>query len=344
MMRFAYCFRAAVCLLLFMGTMPGFPAQEMEREQLKQAIEEHRMHIRAADSTGDAREAARQRIMLAPLVKPEEARRLYEAAAVIADSAELAEDEELRARQGLMELHRAKGNWRAAYEEGARVIELTAQWQQRQALLALDEEQALGQRAVAQRDSVLAELSAVRNDAALQLEALRQQQETWKWALIMVALVGALMLAAFVWSNGRSRKRMRADIEALRAELAASRVQPMNRVRDRPTPPSVVPPDPEPVVEAPRPISAKEPDRLVLDIFRTSAPERLSTLKQARAQGDTDKVVRVVHTLKPQLMALDPGRFGPLCASLTEPGASGDRMRWNAELDRLEQGLLQLLG
>jgi HPt (histidine-containing phosphotransfer) domain-containing protein len=344
MMRSAYRFRAAVWLLLFMGTMAGVPAQDMEREQLKQAIEEHRTHIRAADSTGDAREAARQRIMLAPLVKAVEARKLYEQAAAIADSAELVEDEELRARQGLMELHRAKGNWRAAYEEGAKIIELTAQWQQRQALLALDEEQALGQRAVAQRDSVLADLAAVRNDAALQLEALRQQQETWKWASIMVALIGALILATFVWSSGRSRKRIRADIEALRAEIAASRVQPLNRVRERPTPPSGLPPDAAPAVEAPRPITAKEPDRLVLEIFRTAAPERLSTLKQARAKGDTDKVVRVVHTLKPQLVALDPDRFGPLCASLTEPGASGDRMRWNADLDRLEQGLQQLLG
>ena len=79
MMRSAYRFRAAVWLLLFMGTMAGVPAEDMEREQLKQAIEEHWSRIRTADSTGDAREAARQRIMLAPLVKAVEARKLYEA-------------------------------------------------------------------------------------------------------------------------------------------------------------------------------------------------------------------------------------------------------------------------
>lgn len=344
MKPFAHLIRPTALVLLFVGTTFAVPAQDAEREQMKEAIDEHRSHIRIADSTGDARGSARYRIMLAPMVKAAEAKKLYEAAAAIADSAGLVEDEELRARQGLVDLYRTKGNWRSAYMEAAKIIELTAQWQQRQALRALEEEEAMGRRAIAQRDSVLTDLAAVRSDAALQLEAMRDQQEAWKWALIVAILIGSLLLVAVLWSNRRSQKRMRVDIETLRTEVAARRGQPQNRVRERPAPSAEDASRAAPLVEPPELKIAKEPDRMVLDIFRSVAPERLRTLQHARANGDTDKVVRVVHTLKPQLAAIDAGWFGPICASITAPQAADDRVRWSSDLDRLEQAMQQLLG
>ena len=344
MIRFAHLIRPAACVMLYWGGACVAHAQDVERERSEQAVEAYRLNIHAADSLGDAHEAVRYRITLAPLVKATDAKKLYEAAAAIADTAGLLEDEELRARQGLMELHRAKGDWRAAYEEAAKVIELTAQWQQRQAFRALEVERMVGQRSIAQRDSISGELVALRDDATLQLKAMRQQQETWKWAVMLAVLIGSLLLLVILWFSRRSRNRMRADIEALRVEMAASKPSPLNRMRERQAPMPGDAPLIEPASVTPGQRTTKEPDLLVLDIFRSMAPERLRSLQLARAGGDTDKVVRIIHTLKPQLTALDADWFGPVCAAITAPQAAADTVQWNADLDRLEQAIQEQLG
>ena len=55
-------------------------------------------------------------------------------------------------------------------------------------------------------------------------------------------------------------------------------------------------------VAEPEPIEADTSimDATLLALFRKRAPERLVTLRDARARGDHEKVARVVHTLKPQ--------------------------------------------
>jgi HPt (histidine-containing phosphotransfer) domain-containing protein len=78
---------------------------------------------------------------------------------------------------------------------------------------------------------------------------------------------------------------------------------------------------------------------MVLGLFQKRAPERLATLREARSAGDVDKVLRVLHTLKPQLVALDPDGVGALCAGLAASGT----MPAQSDLDRLESAIEQLV-
>jgi HPt (histidine-containing phosphotransfer) domain-containing protein len=81
---------------------------------------------------------------------------------------------------------------------------------------------------------------------------------------------------------------------------------------------------------------------MLLALVRRRGAERLSTLRDARQRGDHDKVIRVVHSLKPQLVGLDAEYYTALCARLVAQGAPQNGS-WNADLDALERGMGQLL-
>lgn len=85
-------------------------------------------------------------------------------------------------------------------------------------------------------------------------------------------------------------------------------------------------------------------DESLLALFRKRAPERLATLRDARARGDHEKVARVLHTLKPQLLALDEHGAGAVCLRLIAEGAQEDALRWQQDLDQLERSMEHLLG
>ena len=83
---------------------------------------------------------------------------------------------------------------------------------------------------------------------------------------------------------------------------------------------------------------------MLLALVRKRSLERMNTLRDARARGDMDKVVRVVHSLKPQLVSIDADRFAGVCARLVATAASENSAQWNQDLDAFEAGLEQTLG
>lgn len=80
---------------------------------------------------------------------------------------------------------------------------------------------------------------------------------------------------------------------------------------------------------------------MVLALFMRQAPERIEALETARAANDHEKVLRVLHSLRPQLDALDPDGLGASCARLRAMRPSdADR---DAGLDRLIAGMRALM-
>jgi len=77
---------------------------------------------------------------------------------------------------------------------------------------------------------------------------------------------------------------------------------------------------------------------------KDAADAFFSEVRDARARGDNDKVVRVVHTMKPQLVAIDAPYFQDLCGRITGAVPGADPVRWAEDLDRFEQGMARVLG
>lgn len=341
--------RSFLLLLVLLSVAVALHAQHWNppSDDEKEAIAEHWSRIAWADSTGDALVAVRTRIMLAPLVKASAARKLYETAAAIADSAGSLVDEELRARQGLMGLYKASGNWEKALEEAEHVIELSARLTSRECMQRVDEERMKTSAMLGERDQAVETLLAERVRSEAELAMAEARADRWMWMAAGLGILFLISLFIVLYLIGRSNRRSRAELVLLRSEVATLKEQrPAEQVR---VTPEVAGPQPGPVVLEPltpgpstTPVAAMDP--LVMAMFQKTAPERLATLRAARARSDHAKVVRVVHTLKPQLAAIDPGRLGPICASITEPQAADDRVRWNAELDSLEQAIEELLG
>ncbi len=325
-------------------------AQTSVADSLKQrdeTIAEHRLRIHDADSTGDARNAARFRIMLAPLCKPTEAIKLYAEAAAIADSAKLQDDEELRARTGLAELHAARGDMREAYSEQVKVTELKGEWEARQAAVSLGLEKVRMAVELAERDSLQARADAALVVARQEIDRAKESTRRWIMATAATALLALVALLFMFNRAGQYHKRTMAELEVFRKEVDALKAAQRNRLRDEPPQPLVAPMPKEGLAPPAHDVQPQEAvverDELLVGMFRKMAPERLRTLREARARDDHEKVVRVVHSLKPQLVNLDTAYFGELCRSLVASDARSDETQWNKDLDRFEQGMVDQL-
>jgi hypothetical protein len=309
----------------------------------REAIAGHRAAIHRADSVGDAIAAAQARIMLAPLLKAPQARKLYAEAALIADSARSPADVRLRAHQGAMEINRASGNWRGAYEEAQHVIALAQEWSDRQAQLAAFTDSMRMARAVAERDSLSAAVAELQARMASDAGRAQARALRWRWAAAALAAGAAAALLFCSWFLLRTRSRMRrmsTELHALRAEVADLRkprntYRPQTELQDRSDDAGA---SQSPVAsEATAPEAVRSVDPMVLALFRKQAPERMAALRAARAAGDHEKVMRVLHSLRPQLSALDPDGLGAWCNALraSSPAATD----WDAGLDRLMAGI-----
>ena len=158
---------------------------------------------------------------------------------------------------------------------------------------------------------------------------------------------GALLLVVIVFlvvRSSRAAQRTEKELAELRAEIEALKAAPKNRLRE-------VSPAPIPVAEAPPAVAteiAPPPevpavDPQVLAFLRKMAPDRMQALRDARARGDHEKVVRVVHTLKPHLAAVDGSLFTDLCAGITAKDIVLGTPAWNADVDRLEKEVERVL-
>ena len=339
------CTSVAFIFVLLLRTGVDLRAQDgsvpESAASIKAAIAQHKKDIVSADSTKDHAAALRLRMALGSLSKPKEAQVLYAEAVQLADSLDRTEDE-LEARKALARTLAARGQTKQAYEEAMRTVDKSAEWLAQQAEISSAKADDMRRSASMERDSLLALADAGRRDAESRIRDAQMDVEFWMLIGIGAIAVGLVILLVMLLMNRSALRRQREEIQALRSDINALLDRAQNRWRE----PVVTVPVPERAPDQPAPIQTPVPtsavDPMVLAVFRKQGPERLATLREARSRGDHEKVQRVVHTLKPQLVHFDPA-FAQLCARLTDAGAVHDGSRWNSDLDTLEGSVSKLL-
>ena len=62
----------------------------------------------------------------------------------------------------------------------------------------------------------------------------------------------------------------------------------------------------------------------MIDLFRASAPQRVSTIEQAVAGGDLAAAGRAAHSLKPSAGQLGAVKLSDVCQSIEDAARAGD--------------------
>lgn len=294
-----------------------------QSDSLKAVMAEHRAAMVHADSIGDGYVAFEARMRLAEWTKQPEAFSLLEQAAALADSLQRPDFGAMAGRM-LAKRYAASGRYAQAYAESLTADSLDRLRELSEALDARTAFDAERRQLEAAQDS-LVNIAAQRERAMAQaIVELQEKADSWMMIALAVLLLGLLLVAWLLFRARSTSTKLHAGIEALRKEVGQLK-------ESRPSPTRVVPEPPSPVDEAMKPV--------VKGLFKQAATERLATLRDARQRGDTDKILRVVATLKPQLMAFDPDRFGPLITRLRASGAAANARQWTADLDALEEGV-----
>jgi hypothetical protein len=331
-------------LVLLFATDGSGQSQQQRADSLKVVVAQQRLRIHVADSIGITREAIAARMHLATLVKSKEALGLMNDAAALAWSARLLEDE-TTVRTELVRAYVNTGDHRRAYEQAMRLVMLGDERLAEQA-----------ERSGARTDSLLGDARAAYDRAEhlsgsliadAEERAARQHAIAQRWMAIAAGLfVVALAVIAFLFMREARRSHaMRMELAALRTEVEALRSAPRNRLREKV--PDTSDPEGAAVIGTQGlkaiDVAPPAPDEELMSWFRKRGPERLATFREARARNDHGKIARVVHTLKPQLVAIDAERFAPVCAALIAEDAPSRPDQWNADLDAFEKGLENLL-
>lgn len=304
--------------------------------------------IAVADSSADLVAAVNARLDLALISGPNQALRQTQEAVALADNAPLAPEVALRAHRALVDLYTGLGEMTKANREWVQVLRFSDEvWVQRTAD-AVKQARTGGALAAARADSLKAAVQTERAVTEAGREALTSayQQRTMVLTIAVAAVCTALLLAAILF--GWYMKRLRAELKELRQEVTWLRMVGKKAAEPKVELPQVAPqPAPAPALAPPLAVVQAPPrgqeDTMLLELVRRRGVERLGTLREARQRGDREKVVRVVHSLKPQLVSIDAGRFVDLCARLVTVDAPADNGQWNADLDALEDGIEQLL-
>lgn len=336
------CFTAS--LLLWGGTPVLGRSGPQAADSLKKVIAGHRSLMHVADSLGDDEEALAARLQLAPLVKPKEATVLLKDAVTLAGK--LDPVTEMQVRTQLAQHYERIGDHRSAYAEAMTIVALGED--ERSAQQEASVSAARQQRAIAavERDSLQQVWSEALSEAMAVGSEAEVRSQRWMWIAVGSGVLFLFTLGVVVRRSGRSDRKIRAELHDLRSEIVALKEhRTTEQVRVVPPPDLPLPgPITAPVVPlAPEPSPAADIDPIVMAMFRKMAPERLSALRDARARGDKAKVLRVVHSLKPQLVNFDHERFTVLCARIVSPEAATEQARQDADLDALEQGIADVL-
>lgn len=287
-------------------------------------VQVYRQAVLMADSAGDRVAALEARMALAPWVKEREALPLLERAITLADSLDRP-DMGAEAYRLLGERHAARGRYQQAYASLVQAAGLDDRREQRNEVYWEERLAAAEAQARVQRDSLVQRAGTREQTMGQAITELQRAVQLWMIVAAAVLLVGLLLILLLFYRAGRSTTRAHQAIAELKARLEE---QPSASFAGPEVSPSPVDAAMEPVVDA---------------IFRKQAPERLATLRAARQRGDAQKIRRVVASLKPQLLAFDAARFGPLISRLKAPGAAKETTPWNADLDALEAALEELL-
>lgn len=321
------------------------PAQDRisAADSLKAEVAEQRAALAWADSTGDLPAAFTGRMRLVPLVRKNEAVVLLKQAAALANDLGRP-DLGSRARRDLARCYADAGDDASAYVE-AMLSDSLDRLSASRLLDSLNDEHsvAIARLMAASDSSVQAGTERERRIAAALVEVQRNA-DRWMWIALATAGVCLLLVIGLLYRMGSTSRKLHTTIDAMRADVDSLKSTANRRKEDRTRSDVVcaipqsglVEPSPAPVHEAMRPV--------VEGMFRKAAPERLATLRDARQREDIDKILRVVSTLKPQLVSFDEARFAPVLARLKAPGAPTRTAQWTADLDDLEAGVKELLG
>ena len=301
--------------------------------------------IASADSSQDALTSVGSRLDLAPLVRPSQAVQLHLQAIALIDTAHLSPAIALRAHRGLAELFTGMSEMTKANREWVQVVGLTEEVLKREAIYAVETAETGRALSVTRADSLIHVMAADRARALVVQDKMTAdfQQRTYLAIVAIVAGLIALLVSVLLFTQ--HNKRLRAELKELQQEVTWLRLVSKKPIEPQPvavpevgTAPVIAPP------VVPAPSFAAGEDAVLLALVRKRSQERINTLRDARARGDMDKVVRVVHSLKPQLVSIDADRFTGVCARLVATAASENSAQWNQDLDVFEAGLEQTLG
>lgn len=324
------------------GTPLIVVSQATQEDSLKAVVAGQRALMVQADSTGQLQTAFDARIHLASLARKPEAEVLLKQAAALADSLDRP-DLGAMARRILARRYARSGQHAAAYAESVLADSLQAVGDQREAAHWEDHHAKELQSMAMERDS-LVQLGAERERRMAQaIVDLGERADAWMYAAFAALITGLLLVIGLLYRMGHVGKKRRAEIDELKVKLAQ---------QQQPDPSGIRPSNlGKPICTLPFP-GASNPVQDAVDLamrpvakgmFSKDAPERLSTLQDARKRGDNEKLLRVVATLRPYLLGVDAERFSPLIARLKAPGAADKAELWNADLDTLEAALRELL-
>ncbi|HEY0978853.1 MAG TPA: hypothetical protein VGE21_15375 [Flavobacteriales bacterium] len=279
--------------------------------------------------------------------KPPIAIKLLERSLTIADSL----DDVARERDVLFALS-------ALYRKSGKASEalnaLNAAHYLKDSLAALDLERASAStlERIAEEERKARELAAQQRAVLdAEREAFRQEGDRLRLFLLIAAGGIVVLLALLVWALVRiARLQRKARIPRTPAVVTPEASVPKrNTLRSEPDA-GTLPPgfakaqgDQEGTAAAPAPAVAPVPAPAALDpeaqmllaLFRKRMPERLQALREARAQGDRDKVVRVIASMRPQLAQHDEERFSERCARLIAAGGEVLSPIHGPDIDRL---------
>ena len=337
-----------LALVLFPAIAVG-QSTKAQRDSLRVMVSAMKLAMARVDSSGPSGKAVEARMELAAMLKDKEAVPLLDAAAALSDSLNDAGLEGM-ARVALSKRLSAMGNHKRANAELLRALELgeeaddaNNERQAREAAELMAKHQLV-------RDSLIAASDEAQVLAQVQVGLAQKEIATREWMLAAMAALAVVIITAMVIVLRRAQRKamdkLREEVEGFRSRIGdmTAAMEAMQRRLERPA--VVAPPSRDEITPAPPPIAGPDAnayDPMVLALFRKQAPERLATLKDARLRGDTEKVVRVVHTLKPSLVSLDAARFTVLCARLVAPGYTGSTA-WNADADSFTASIEALLG
>ncbi len=313
-------------LLIAAVTQAQVPANA--KDSLRLALQHARQRLSVADSGGTLADRFDARVELGQLAPGRESVLLLQQAALFADSLKRP-DLGAMAHRLLAARSAALGQYAAAYTAQLKSDSLDRQreWDE------LEAQDALVQAQLAERDSLLAQGHARELGMARAIAELQEKVHTWAYISGALLLLGLALVLGLFYRAGRATTRMQATIDSLRTELLALKKRP--------------PAEAKPPVKATQATAAHAVDEamkpVVAGMFGKGAPERLATLREARQRGDTAKIVRVVASLKPQLLSFNAERFAPLIARLKAPNAADDQVQWNKDLDELDAGVVDLL-
>lgn len=331
-----------VFLVAMVSLVQGQAPPPESPEAVKAAMAQHAVAIAEADRNNDVRQAIGSRLALAAMSKPKDAVVLYMRALAIADSAHL-DVEAIAARQALARTLAGRGQMKQAYQEAIRAAQHAEVWAADRLAAAEAKRDSLLRAMAIDRDSLLVGIEAGRRDAEVRVNEANDVARSWMWVAAGVGLA-ALAIIGFVLARyGRIIRRLRTEVVELRSDLRSMEERPRNRLRGPAV--DVAPSVPE-TTGAER-SSTLENVPLVIDpmvraMFQKQAPMRLITLREAREQGDHEKVQRVVHTLKPQLLVFDDA-LAPLCMRIIRENAWSESQQWNADLDQVEAAVDRIL-